>query len=422
VKPTLAARVRRVFLATLGLLILRAGAGLLGWFYLEKAAESLRVELKQELQRTSVSGFPMLIGSPQNCNLAKQFAVGLVELATRHPKESQPPPGVQGGAEISSDASPEWVRVSNLCSVCDWFPNGELPSAEYEEQLRRGISLVGSHMVASRRGLASTVGGKDETAMLLELLRFSECAATARLALRLAAIRVAGEVVGALTILVTEGRLASEASLSQMATNLGSLEPHLPSVAGGIRVEALALAVSIAQLTKEKGERGSFEGLLPSTAVAAYRFRRDESLIRETMSAVDIPDLGALRQAAERIRAQARLAGSEWLVEGLPSLYANRLVQQHLVARFRILCTVVDLELVRIRDGKYPDSAWSDGLREDPFGLGHELRYERKGSGYRLWSVGIPGLNGDLDGKDASLMVEVPNLTQRPSDDAKPVS
>ena len=410
-------------MAGAGLLILRGVVGLAGRLRIEQVARNLKAQLKQELAHMAESEFPVLSGNPQDCNLAERYRGALVELARRQSAEGRPQGDVKFETQTASRPCLEWLRESERCGVCDWFPEGELASAEDEQLLRKGVSLVSSRTLAVWKGFLAAAGSADEAAALvLELLRFSECVATARLAMRLSGMQVAGEAIGALTMLVAEGRLASEGSLRRVAAQLDVLEDSLPSVAEGIRVEALALAVSLAELHKEKGERGSLEGWLPSYTVAAYRLQRDEALIREMIDAVDIRNLGALRRASESIRTRASHSGSEWLSEGLPNLYTSRVVQEHLVARYRILRTAVDLELVRLRMGEYPDGVSSDALRDDPFSLGQRLRYQRKGSGYRLWSVGVAGLDGEVEGRDGSLVIEVPVSKQRVVEDPTPAS
>jgi hypothetical protein len=299
------------------------------------------------------------------------------------------------------------------CAVCDWHPGGEVAYAEDETLLHEGIRLVSSQALAVNDRLVAAARGGEASAALVEVLRFSECLATGPPGMRAHGERLADQAIGALTRLVAEGRLASGDSLAQLASHLDVLEGRLPSIVEGARVESLELAVGLAQAHREQGGRGSLEGWLPRHAIAAYRFRRDEALIRQMIDVVDTCELESLRRMYESIGLRAKRSGSEWLSRGLPPFYTWRVVHEYLVARYRLLRTAIDLELTRLRTGSYPDDLSAETLRIGRCSGLQRFHYERRDSGYKLWSAGLRGLNGKRESTGGALVLEVPVVKHR---------
>jgi hypothetical protein len=405
-------RLRRVLLAGAVLLLVRGTVGVIGWLYLVASAERLKAELGLALGSPRDSEFPVLGGCAQACNAAERYAQALAELArSREPADLTPGQANQTMQAASTQLLMRLQEDARCCTVCDWSPDARIVSAEDETLLLEGVRLVSLDLPRDD-GLVGT-GSDEVSGVLLEALRFSSCMATGPPGVRVHGERLFGEAVQSLIRLVAEGRAKRE-SLEHLAAHLDALEGRLPSVEENVRVTALELALQLATVYRERGGRGPLDGWLPLHATAAYRFRRDQALIREMVDVVDACELDALWRVSESIGLRARSLGSEWLSNGLPPFYTWRVVHECLIGRYRLLRATVTLELIRLRTGSYPDDLPTGALNAGSCSVLQDLRYKRTDSGYTLACPGLPALPETGGGTACAVVLQVPSTKDRP--------
>jgi hypothetical protein len=148
--------------------------------------------------------------------------------------------------------------------------------------------------------------------------------------------------------------------------------------------------------------------VVPYRALAAHAVRVAFPLRREFEEAAARDDFEAWKKLGERSDA---VAGRSWnpllrIVMGYDGVlgeghgaHSHRLFltfRQNL-ARFRLVQAAVVLEREKRARGRYPSDASAVELPRDPFAPAQPLSYRPDGSTYRLWSVGIDGVDGGGD-------------------------
>lgn len=222
----------------------------------------------------------------------------------------------------------------------------------------------------------------------------------------------------ALGRLVRSGRLDA-ALLDRIERERRILEGERASLALGLAGERRilgGLGDALDTWSSSFGEPLVLETVVPYRALAARAVSVADPLCREFESALEKDDIEAWRQLVAKSDA---VVGSSWnpllrLVMGYGGFgeQGTRSMRLFLTARdtlawFRLVQAAVTLERAKRAGGRYPRDAAALDLPRDPFDPQRPLRYRPEGSTYRLWSIGMDGVDdGGKSEKHADLVME----------------
>jgi hypothetical protein len=144
--------------------------------------------------------------------------------------------------------------------------------------------------------------------------------------------------------------------------------------------------------------------VVPYRALAAHAVRVADPLRRKFEQAAAKDDFEAWKELGAESDA---VAGNSWnpllrLVMGYVSVFgddngthSNRLflTSRQNLAWFRLVQAAVMVEREKRARGRYPSDASALELPKDPLAPAQPLQYRLDGSGYRLWSIGLDGVD-----------------------------
>jgi hypothetical protein len=209
----------------------------------------------------------------------------------------------------------------------------------------------------------------------------------------------------ALGRLVRSGRL-EPAQLDRIGRERSLLERERISFADALAVERRmldGLGDAIETWSSSVGEPLVLPSAVPYRALAAHAVRVADPLRREFENALASDDFDAWKQIGAKSDA---VAGSSWnpllrLVMGYSGSFdgaGNHSIRLFLTARenlawFRLVQAAVTLQREKLARGRYPSDATALDLPKDPFAPSLPLKYRPDGSSYRLWSIGMDGID-----------------------------
>jgi hypothetical protein len=293
----------------------------------------------------------------------------------------------------------EATRCTRVSPPLSGNPVGFVPSL----LAARYLVILGSLEGHERAQAGDLAGAADG---YLDLVRFGGDVGRGNLTHAL--IGFSAEQIGlvALGRLMRSGRLEPEL-LDRIEHERALLERDRTSLAEALVNERRmidGLGETIDTWSSSVGEPLVLPRLVPYHALAAHAVRVADPLRQQFERALANDDLEAWKELSAR---SDSVAGSSWnpllrLVMGYSSVlvgdhgkHSNRLffTARENLAWFRLVQAAVMLERDKRARGHYPSDATALDLPKDPFAPSLPLKYRPDGSSYRVWSIGMDGID-----------------------------
>jgi len=396
---------RAVLVVVLALLAARIGAELWGRSKLASQAQRFAQAVAEAKGRAAARRSPVLRGEAKECDAAQVYQrlmAGLAAEATRtalrvavaEPDKPLPPDvrALLDGKSVAELA--EAVR----CTRADFrvpFEQG----AQMRFPDSAGAIALANLVVLDARGAARAGDAKRAAERGLDGARFgADFAGGGPLIMHMV-----GSVIIDASLKELIRIYAADASrafpLAQVAAELRTLEPALPSAAEGMHHERLFfLSLAGSYDGKETMFGGLGGALLPERAILAHAVDEFDALTPLRMKIAAAAERAERKRLSMELLARAEKSWNPLVRIALPdeSRYPARLAAR--LARVRLLQGGALVEARRDPGGAYP--AEVKGLPIDPCAPPAPLRYARSAAGYKLWSVGENGTDeGGAPGK-----------------------
>jgi hypothetical protein len=223
--------------------------------------------------------------------------------------------------------------------------------------------------------------------------------------------------------LIRSGKVET-ALLDRIEQGRALLEKNRASLAEGLANDRRTLDdfdAALGNWSSLVGEPLVLPAVVPYPALAAHALNAADPLLREVASALANDDMEAWGRVGVRSDA---VAGSSWnpflrlvagysalpvLDEGRRGIHSTRLflIARQNLAWFRLVEAAGMVERTKRTTGRYPSDTETLDLPKDPFAPSQQLKYRTDANRYRLWSIGMNGVDdGGESGKQADLVLE----------------
>jgi len=360
-------------------------------------------EVAQDRIRAASYRRPIVFGPPLDQNAADWYRQAfsrpgeptrdefaqLTPLLDQGPgQDERIPPGID--AVCRDTAAIAHVSQALRCTRCDWQLDYEMGGSSVFDHNARAVALVDCLTLTGHRAVKSRSYGSAAESYLQVIALGCDLGA-GNLIMNIVGVGAAKRGLAAL------GRLLTTIDydpllFSDVAGRVRKLQPCLPTVHNGVRIDRLqaANALIAEALTPVTAGTRPLNPVFPWHAFAAWHLSRDMALVTDLAGTATMADPQERFRVVNDLQRRAAASSNPFVKEFVAGSWSGAVDEANaLVHDAHAVLAIIDIEQWHQQHGRYPDSrADAPSLADDD-----GVRYERDpdGRGYSLVAISAVG-------------------------------